>query len=263
MYRCSRKSSSLRRVEALHVQDRQPRRLDRRRERAGERLVAGGDQDRARLRAERRDDVRDALAGGGSVVRVEVLDLGCGLGVEGRETDGPDRVAGRAKGRLDAAGIARQRARQDGGGRLEARGCGGFGAASCANASACRSAAARTARDVSVSCCCAASIQAAVSASGGERRPPAARRPWKTSRSGSALRREGVLLQARLGRRPLQPPRHPGVHGLAAVLVVVVLGGEPHGAHAVLRPGERVDARARPGTPPRASPPSSRRWPRS
>jgi hypothetical protein len=30
-------------------------------------------------------------------------------------------------------------------------------------------------------------------------------------------------------RRMLEPARHPGVHRLAAVLVVVVLGGEAHG----------------------------------
>ena len=42
---------------------------------------------------------------------------------------------------------------------------------------------------------------------------------------------------------PLQPARHPGVHGLARLTIVVVLGVDAHGADAIAGVRERIQAR--------------------
>ena len=47
------------------------------------------------------------------------------------------------------------------------------------------------------------------------------------------LRRERSLRGTNIGRRMLQPARHPRIHGLATVLVVVVLGRNADGADAI------------------------------
>ena len=52
---------------------------------------------------------------------------------------------------------------------------------------------------------------------------------------------KGALGHFHVGGSALQPPRHPGIHRLAAVLVVVVFGRHPHRLHAIRRAVELVD----------------------